>query len=247
MSDLDLNIWDVFANRANDNVTGPFEAIYNYIDLNSMPVPDWFTTYDLHLLDAAFIEDYAACKKVRKVIKNELRTAANLPDSDEHPELYCVTQSIVDKWSLYCYHHFFEKWEADFAALHEFYNPLDNYSMTETRTPDLTDTTTVDTKVMTSGANKVYGFNSASAVPATEQTAETNGTAANNKNILKRTGTEKLERSGNIGVTTSQQMLASEIALRRDNVFQSILFEDMASYFCSEGYTFGQLNLNNLN
>lgn len=243
----ELNIWDIFANRANDNVTGPFEAIYDYLDANSLEIPLWLSSYDRQLLDLTFIEDYAAGKNVRRAIRNELKTAANLPDPDTYPELYCVTQSIVDKWALYCFHHFFEKWEADFTVLHDEYNPLENYSMSETRTPDLTDTTTVDTKVTTTGKNKVYGFNSSTAVPATEQEAETNGTAANNRNVLKRTGTEKLARSGNIGVTTSQQMLISELELRRDNVFQSILFADMASYFCSEGYTFGQLDFNILN
>lgn len=94
----------------------------------------------------------------------------------------------------------------------------------------------------------VYGFNSNSPVGATQTDAATHqrtvGKADSNRstedrtqtNDLKHTetGTEKteqtgnrtLKRSGNIGVTTSQQMAESEIALWQWN-FYSQVFEDL--------------------
>lgn len=113
-------------------------------------------------------------------------------------------------------------------------------NVTETQTPDLTNKT----------ANSVYGFNSSSAVPSGDQTEKSTGTYTN-----KRTGTEtreynttdrdtgtqmdndggkdtqtrnyKLTRSGNIGVTTSQQMIESERDLWLWNFFRNVVFPDL--------------------
>ena len=119
---------------------------------------------------------------------------------------------------------------------------------TETRTPDLTDTTTPN--LTTTSDNSVYGFNSESAVPTGEQTQNSTGT-----NINTRTGTDTQEynttesdngtqneadggqdthtrnyhltRSGNIGVTTSQQMISSERDLWLWNFFRDVVFPDI--------------------
>lgn len=180
------------------------------------------------------------------------------------------------------------KWKRLYAVEQAQYDPIENYSMYQKETPDIThkhsvsndygttDTKTlkrditrtesatadfkvtderkvnVDTTVQTDvdNTNSVYGFNSSSAVKANEldsgttvhttgldtanketntrnQTGgmETHETADPDDNIEsithtqtghtedKESGTRELERSGNIGVTTSQQMLESEIAL----------------------------------
>ena len=101
------------------------------------------------------------------------------------------------------------------------YNPIENYSMTETgtdtRTPNLT---TTDTSNIGSQANSTTSTDSVS--PYDTQTftdsnktvvSENNG-AREDSNTKTETGTETtkhdFKRSGNIGVTTSQQMLESE-------------------------------------
>lgn len=119
---------------------------------------------------------------------------------------------------------------------------------TETRTPDLIDTTTPN--LTTTSDNSVYGFNSNAAVPTGEQTQSSTGTNTNT-----RTGTDKQEynttdadtgtqnetdggqdtqtrnytltRSGNIGVTTSQQMVESERSLWMWNFFRDVVFPDI--------------------
>jgi hypothetical protein len=113
--------------------------------------------------------------------------------------------------------------------------------MGETRTPDLTETSTVKSDVKTTGSNKVYGFNSAAAVPATETDAETKtqGASADNQSTRTNTGTESLTRSGNIGVTTSQQMLISELDLRTQHEFEEIVFAMLDNIMTCGAYTHG--------
>ena len=119
---------------------------------------------------------------------------------------------------------------------------------TETRTDNLTDTTTPN--LTTNTENSVFGFNSSAAVPSggQEQTAtgtntETHtGTEQNQYNLSDTdTGTQtlldggsdthtrnyELTRSGNIGVTTSQQMIQSERDLWLWNFFHEVVFPDI--------------------
>lgn len=157
-------------------------------------------------------------------------------------------------------------WEKIWEALQEEYKPLENYSMLErmtndvtqkaygktttrtdnlshsktgndTNTPNLTET---ETPNITNARDRgVYGFNSQpnNAVPDSEETetetgtktTATTGTSRTDYNTTESdtgtqtaadTGTDtetrnyQLTREGNIGVTTSQQMLESEIELR---------------------------------
>jgi len=119
---------------------------------------------------------------------------------------------------------------------------------TETNTPNTTETTTPN--LTTNESNQVYGFNSDTGVNADESV-----TAATGTNTVQRTGTDtiqyntqdadtgtqqhadsgsdthtrnyRLTRSGNIGVTTSQQMLESERALWVWNFFRDVVFPDV--------------------
>ena len=111
------------------------------------------------------------------------------------------------------------------------YKPLENYAMKEKRTPNLTDTGTTQSKVTTTGSTGEYGFNSSEAIPATE--AETISEADAEENIVTNThtGTEDLERSGNIGVTTSQQMLESELNLRKYDYWKMV-YDTIDSVLC---------------
>ena len=119
---------------------------------------------------------------------------------------------------------------------------------TETRTPDLTDVTTPN--LSTTSDNSVYGFNSSTSVPTGKQAQNSTGT-----NTVTQTGTDTntynttvadtgtinetdggqdthtrnyhLTRSGNIGVTTSQQMIQSERDLWVWNFFHEVVFPDI--------------------
>ena len=119
---------------------------------------------------------------------------------------------------------------------------------TETRTDNLTDTATPN--LTTNTENAVFGFNSSVAVPSGEQeqtatgtnTETHTGTEQNQYNLSDTdTGTQTildggsdthtrnytLTRSGNIGVTTSQQMIESERSLWVWNFFRNVVFPDI--------------------
>ena len=142
-----------------------------------------------------------------------------------------------------CYNRFGEKWKKIYDALLTEYNPLENYSMEETRTPNLTDSDTenVGTSISsnrTTNANSKYkGFNADEPVTITTtdggENSSTTGTKLANETsrTSTHTGTEKLERAGNIGVTTSQQMLESEFKVRQYDFYKE-LYNDIDSVMC---------------
>lgn len=131
---------------------------------------------------------------------------------------------------------YFLNWRAiEQAYFKTNYKPLENYSMLEERTPDLKET--IDTENNAKSENKtstsVYGFNSSEAVPTSEADSDTESLKANNfgKSTRSNTGKETLTRSGNIGVTTSQQMLESELKLRKFDYWHDI-FEGCSKILC---------------
>ena len=142
-----------------------------------------------------------------------------------------------------CYNRFGEKWKKIYDALLTEYNPLENYSMEETRTPNLTDSDTenVGTSISsnrTTNANSKYkGFNADAPVTITttdgSENSSTTGTKLANETsrTSTHTGTEKLTRAGNIGVTTSQQMLESEFKVRQYDFYKE-LYNDIDSVMC---------------
>ena len=122
------------------------------------------------------------------------------------------------------------------------YNPIENYSMTEngtdTRTPNLT---TTDNSNIGSQANSTTSTDSVS--PYDTQTftdsnktvvTENNG-AREDSNTKTETGTETtkhdFKRSGNIGVTTSQQMIESERKVV-NFTFLKIVFNNIINDTC---------------
>ena len=60
-------------------------------------------------------------------------------------------------------------------------------------------------------------------------------TASTRTDDLTEKNIHTFERSGNIGVTTSQQMIESEIELRKKQ-FYEIVFHDIINYVCLHVY-----------
>ena len=159
-----------------------------------------------------------------------------------------LTQSeITAKVASIVANRFADKWKHLSDALTAEYDPLQNYSMEEIRTPDLeegqtrNEKTDIKTERDTSASSKYRGFNSddASLVSQTDGTddVETTGAKADNETstTTTHTGTETTTRSGNIGVTTSQQMLESELKVRQYDLYKSI-YEDIDSVLCLSIY-----------
>lgn len=123
------------------------------------------------------------------------------------------------------------------------YNPLENYRMVEDGTDNKSNqqnATTIqnaaDNFSNSNTSSSIYGYNSGSATPDASQTTNT----STNSNIITQateggTDTHHITRSGNIGVTTSQQMLESEIELRKYN-FWCQVFKDIDTILCLKVY-----------
>lgn len=126
---------------------------------------------------------------------------------------------------------FYPAWEKVYNALLVDYEPLDNYNMEETRTPGATKKTAVSTdSTITNGSTgSIYAFNSGATTPAPATgatgTSTTQGLPAKNYTEESYTGYDTLTRKGNIGVTTSQQMLQAELDVRRQT-FLEIVYRD---------------------
>lgn len=143
---------------------------------------------------------------------------------------YYIKESI-GTWSA-VHHDTFNRWV---NALALEYNPLENYDRKE----DWTDQTTRDsegtstsasgstTGTNTSDENTKSAFDSSTYQPNEKNEAESSTTASSNdsttvNNSEDGTFTHGGRIHGNIGVTTSQQMLISELDLGYWNVYQRI-------------------------
>lgn len=125
--------------------------------------------------------------------------------------------NALNKLADIIYLKFKDKWNRIYDAyIKSTYNALENYSMTEVEKTNTKVTSTDNTK----GGS--YGFNSDVSVPVNDSnsTSVVEGNGEDNK--------RELTRSGNIGVTTSQQMLESELQLRKYNFYEE-LYKDVNS------------------
>lgn len=161
-------------------------------------------------------------------------------DGKSATEINSFVASIV-------YNRFGVKWKKIYDALMTEYNPLENYSMEEERTPDLSfeetqnEKSDIKTERETSATNSYKGFNANDPVVINKtdgnENVETSGAKLDNEvsKTTTHTGSETLTRSGNIGVTTSQQMLESEIKVRQYD-FYKMIYNDIDSVLCLSVY-----------
>lgn len=122
---------------------------------------------------------------------------------------------------------FLKGWSKLSSALFSDYNPIENYNMVENRSTDLTEETETEETVK----SKYAGFNTSVMKDVSE--------SSNNGSIEKTTTGGKtnneLTRSGNIGVTTSQQMIESEWNLRKKNLLD-LIYRDIDSILFIDYY-----------
>lgn len=166
---------------------------------------------------------------------------------------------------------FKDAWDKKYAALIAEYNPLENYHMVE-HGEDLDtmdygqkqksfvhgrqeENTTIGSQ-NNSNENEVSAFNSGS-YQDNNKTTENLGQRSDSRESISYTDTETenanqdetlkehdFERSGNIGVTTSQQMLESELKLRSYRFFEE-MFKDIDSLIALRVYDeFDQVKIN---
>lgn len=133
----------------------------------------------------------------------------------------------------------YEEWEKKTAAYCATYKPLENYNMTELAGGSSLTSGVTSSSGTHKTTGKVAPFDSAEFKNESEVTNEQTASASSgfteaNKSLTfddlttpsgNSTSVSKLTRSGNIGVTTSQQMLESELTLRDRGFIKGFLKE----------------------
>lgn len=229
------NIFDVF----NDpDLVKPFTQLLDDLDTDA---PDWLADNATYL-DQGYLYRHAPSKEISREVEIALENGGGNNDpTGPYPDLWTLTQTSVSALMYGFYIEYGDNIAKIIAAMETNYKPLENYSMEEETTPDLTDTNTAKSNVRTTGSNKVYGFNSATAVPVTDTQTDTatQGADTSNQSVLKRTGKNTVKRSGNIGVTTSQQMLISELDLRESRCVEEMIYRFLDHILTCGAYTHG--------
>lgn len=128
-------------------------------------------------------------------------------------------RDAVTSWSK-SYLRTFDKWA---NAYFEDYKPLENYNRTEIWDDkvDNTDTTEAHSGVGGTTTDKVSAYDSESFVNK-DQTISQSNSNSNGSSVLDGKTHHEGHLYGNIGVTTSQQMLESEYEVARFNVYEQI-------------------------
>lgn len=197
------------------------------------------------LLDFEYINNYSGRKIISPAVSNNLGTDGK------------ITAAGFEKLCDVCYMMFNKKWTRNWTILNMEYNPIENYAMNEhtvlTRdnkeshsgTDSNVRTGSVGVSASSSGENKVSAFNSSEYQPADSSTGSgSNTTTFNNLtdaethgHIIDNDDTETTDhtRTGNIGVTTSQQMAESDLQLWRWNFFYEV-FSDIDNVFTVSTY-----------
>lgn len=193
--------------------------------LEQFDVP-WKETTTATVLDVAYHGSHSGDKIVSPLIDKMLDDGA-------------LSSENITKIAEVIFTVYGNSWVKLWNTLTLEYDPIQNYSMTETesRTGSSSGTDTIqdnanDTQsTIASNTNGVYAFNSSS--PSNADVQNGNGTVTDTRtsnttstNSDTHSDTRTMTRSGNIGVTTSQQMIASERELWNwffyDVVFKNI-------------------------
>lgn len=202
---------------------GIFSALYEYASTQTpeIEIPFLTDTVTAQQLDTAYHGGRSGNKTIAPLLRNLLNDDNELTPA--HADLLCGM--------IWCM--FGTNLLKQFATLSLEYNPIENYNMiessTDTHTGTDTDahTGTISDSGGTSYTDNTYGFDSASPVPQNSGNTTNNNTRThlNTDTTTHDTATEhSLSRSGNIGVTTSQQMLESERNLWMWNFYNNFLF-----------------------
>lgn len=181
----------------NNYINKIFDEIKTKINL------EWFNDSLIAAMKIEYYYNHAFTKYISLLFYNLI----NIPKTmDEVAE--SLASVIVNKFKT--------KWNRLHEVLNLTYNPIDNYSMSET------ENTQLKSEVDISNANSIYAFNDTQATPTSEGNSKTSTNALLNDNV------RELTRKGNIGVTTTQQMINSELELREYNLIE-VIYSDIDS------------------
>ena len=210
-------------------IENPAEAIFYALQSHDVP---WKIDNINAELDLDYLYNYSGNK-----------ITSNLVDFFIDTETGKIESLSMDMLAKIIYTKYGLKWSKEYATMEMEYNPISNYDMVEQMTNDTTThqfghaNTMTDNKDETIETEKA-GFNSREYTPVDKVT--TKGNAGTVANVESGTNTDtrnyKLTRSGNIGVTTSQEMIESERKLWLWDFFDNIVYPDIDKILTIQTY-----------
>ena len=227
LTDAVMNDLGIFSYLAQTDGGTPPQPVFTLIS-------DFINQDNYLILDTDYEVGISADKIISPLLEKIL--VQSLSDTG-----YSIEDFMEDSWNDYStlipqilshygignilYQRFGEKWKKIYNSLvASVYNPINNYDMEETRTPNLSTGVTANAESKTG----VFGFNGTSA----KDSATNDGNSSSTTTL---TGTDTLIRSGNIGVTTTQQMIEQELELRKHD-FYRMIYMDIDSILCLKIY-----------
>ena len=118
------------------------------------------------------------------------------------------------------------EWQSIYDAMTAEYNPIENYNRLFTREQDETHTNIRTDNSENTTETQSSAFDSVVYENTDKTTTRGNGSTVEDTSNIKINKFQE-KTSGNIGVTTSQQMLQSEIDLRSKNLLSNIIMKDI--------------------
>lgn len=197
----------------------PFDAIKEYADNASIQLPDWYTTDFLKTSRSEYVYQHAGERLISNtILKKYYVIDKTLPSPHTDDD---VINTLFNEMGMILISKYMFDWSKLHDAMFADYNPIQNYDSTEeiTRSGDDKVSTNTDLKQ----TSKVSAFNSSTMQDNAE--IDNSGLASNNYSKTDYNSKVKTTRYGNIGVTTSQQMIESEIALRKQNFLEKIMID----------------------
>lgn len=138
-------------------------------------------------------------------------------------------QIAIGKWAAYR----MPSWLKMYSAIQATYNPIYNKDahINETRIFGARSATNSIGARTATEERTVSAFNSAQYAPA-ERTTATQNAATDTASELSHTDTESKTEQGNIGVTTTQEMIEAEMDLRSKWSMYSVIVDEFKRKFC---------------
>ena len=120
-------------------------------------------------------------------------------------------------------------WSRAYAAMLASYNPIHNYDRTETHTEAETGSSGQSVESSGTGTESTAAFNSSTYAPKSHVSNDQDSEASANYG---RNALHTISASGNIGVTTSQQMVDDELNLSGKLDIYHLIAMDFKKEFC---------------
>lgn len=194
-----------------------------------------FTLWGIYQYDTTLFENciYPPNEDINLFIETLMQHSGELYPYHQQPDFL---KQNIQNW----FHRRYESFSRMFEALHSDYSPIENYDRNEewTDTPDVTyarsgghsNVSDVETNVSDS-ERSVAAYNTTGYSPESKVHDESHGkqtdTFTYNGEQSTETGTRKHKGRihGNIGVTTNQQMIESELNLRKYDLLLQMVME----------------------